>query len=482
MLTYQDLLAVGENDSARMDFIRSAIFKHQSEEIYRNAVIADKYDRKQNVTIMQYQKLLYKITGEAVPDNYSANYKIYSNFFFRFVTQESQYLLGNGVTIDDDDSAKDKLGKDFDTRLQEIGRYSLVDGVAFGFWNKDHLEVFRITELVPLYDEENGALMAAIRFWQIDPAKPLRATLYELDGYTEYIWRRTKDREKDDGEILKPKRKYVLKMRSTPIEGTEIYDYENYPTFPIVPLWGNPHHQSELVGIREAIDAYDLIKSGFCNTVDEASLVYWTIQNAGGMDDVDLAKFIERIRTLHAATVEDDGARAESYTLDVPYQSREALLMRLRSDLYDDFMALDTKEISGGATTATQIKAAYEPLNNKTDMFEYCVHDFIDEIFALAGIEGDASFTRSLVVNSQEEITTVISASSFLSQKYITQKILTLLGDADKLDEVLQNMDETEADMFMGNEEDEEGDEEDTDVPDDVDSELDSLLAELEGM
>lgn len=455
MLTYQDLLAVGENDNAKMDFVRSAIFKHQNDDLYKMAVIADQYDRKQNVTIAQYQKLLYKITGEAVPDNYSANYKLYSNFFSRFVTQESQYLLGNGITLDED-GLKDRLGKDFDARLQEIGRDALVDGVAFGFWNKDHVEVFRITELVPFYDEENGALMAAIRFWQIDPSKPLRATLYEPDGYTEYIWRRTKDRKKDDGEILKPKRKYVLKLRSTPIEGTEIYDYENYPTFPIVPLWGNPHHQSELIGIREAIDAYDLIKSGFCNTVDEASLVYWTIQNAGGMDDIDLAKFVERIRTLHAATVEDDGAKAESHTLDVPYQSREALLTRLRSDLYDDFMALDTKEIAGGATTATQIKAAYEPINSKADMFEYCVHDFLDGIFLLAGIESDATFTRSIIVNSQEEITTVISASSYLSPEYVTQKILMLLGDGDKLDDVLKEMDKNETDRFVDEVENEE--------------------------
>lgn len=443
MLTYQDLLAIGESDKAKMDFVRSAISKHQATDLYRNAVIADKYDKKQNVTIMDYQKLLYKVTGEAVPDNFSANYKIASNFFFRFVTQESQYLLGNGVMLDENE-LKDRLGKDFDTRLQEVGRDALVDGVAFGFWNKDHMEVFRITELVPLYDEENGALMAAIRFWQIDQSKPLRATLYEPDGYTEYIWRK-----KDDGEILKPKRQYILKTRSTPLEGTEIYDYENYPTFPIVPLWGNTAHQSELVGIREAIDAYDLIKSGFCNTVDEASLVYWTIQNAGGMDDIDLAKFVERIRTLHAATVEDDGARAESHTLDVPYQSRETLLMRLRSDLYDDFMALDTKEIAGGATTATQIKAAYEPINSKADMFEYCVHDFLDGIFLLAGIESDATFTRSLIVNSQEEITTVISAASYLSDEYVTQKILMLLGDGDKLDEVLKEMDEGEMERFV---------------------------------
>ena len=49
----------------------------------------------------------------------------------------------------------------------------------------------------PLYDEENGALRAGIRYWQVDETKPLRLTLYEEDGFTEYIKR------KDDREAIR---------------------------------------------------------------------------------------------------------------------------------------------------------------------------------------------------------------------------------------------------------------------------------------
>ena len=165
------------------------------------------------------------------------------------------------------------------------------------------MEVFSILEFAPLYDEEDGSIKAGVRFWQIDSDKPLRATLYELDGFTEYMW---KD---GDGKVLSEKRAYILNVRESEADGVEVYNGENYPTFPIVPLWANSEHQSELIGLREQIDCYDLIKSGFANTVDESSLIYWTIQNAGGMDDVALAEFVERIRTVHAAAVEDEGAR-----------------------------------------------------------------------------------------------------------------------------------------------------------------------------
>lgn len=437
MLTYQDFLNVGTEDRKRLDFIRNCIATHKNSDAYEMAQTADLYDRRQNKTIMEYRKLLYTIQGQAVPDNYSANYKLCSAFFQRFVIQQNQFLLGNGVSWNNDDTAG-KLGNDFDLRLQELGHYAIVDGVAFGFWNYDHLEVFRLKEFAPLYDEEDGALKAGIRFWQIDPLKPLRATLYELDGYTEYIWRA------EGAEVLNPKRKYVLKLRSTPVDGVEIYDGVNYPSFPIIPLWANSHRQSELVGIQESIDAYDLIKSGFANDLDDASLIYWTISNAGGMDDVDLVKFVEHMKTVKAAVVDDDGAKAEAHTLEVPYSSREALLDRLRSDMYEDFMALDIKSIADGAVTATQIKAAYEPLNAKADLYEYQVIEFLQALLELAGIDDDPSFTRSMIINVEENVQIILQAASYLPDDYVTQKILELLGDGDKAEDLLKDMQEKE--------------------------------------
>ena len=80
-----------------MAFVLSAIGEHKSSDIYRTAVDAEKYASGKNATIMNYQKLLYTLTGKAVPDNYTANHKCASGFFKRFVTQEAAYLLGNGI-------------------------------------------------------------------------------------------------------------------------------------------------------------------------------------------------------------------------------------------------------------------------------------------------------------------------------------------------------------------------------------------------
>lgn len=434
MKTYQDLLKIDQTDEAKINFVQSVINEHKGSEMYRVAVVADEYDRQQNTTITAFRKAIYNLQGKPVDDVWSANYKLASNFFKRFVTQQNQFLLGNGITWGNEDTG-DKLGDDFDTQVQKAGRAALVGGCSFGFWNLDNLVVFKITEFAPMYDEENGALMAGVRFWQLDSQKPLRATLYELDGYTDYIW------ENGEGKVLKEKRPYILKIRTTQADGTEIYDGENYPSFPIVPFWGNPHHQSELLGIRASIDAYDIVKSGFADDLDSAQ-VYWVLHNTGGMDDVDLAQFVERLHVVHAAAVDDAaGTGVDAHTVDIPHESREKLLDRLEADLYKDYMALDTKNIANGAATATQIRAAYEPLNSKADEYEYCVIDFLQGILNVAGIDDTPTFDRSYIINKQEEIQTLTMASQYVTEDYMTKKILSIFGDADLAEEMLQEKD-----------------------------------------
>ncbi len=445
--TYNDLIEVGENERDRMQFVLSAINEHKQSEQYSIARDAELYASGKNATIMNYQKLLYTLTGQAVPDNYSANHKCKSGFFKRFVTQEAAYLLGNGITFEGENT-KNKLGKDIDSVLYKGAKSALIQAVSFGFYNKDHIEMYNLTEFVPLYDEENGALMAGIRFWQIDDTKPLRATLFEVDGYTDYV-----KRKDQDIEVLKDKRSYIQIVKSSEADGEVIFDGKNYPSFPIVPLWANPEKQSELVGKREQIDCYDLIKSGFANDLDDASMIYWTITNAGGMDDVSLAKFIERMKVVRAAVVDgDEGTKAEAHTLDVPYQSREAYLSRLEKDLYKDSMALDTEQIAAGQVTATQIEAAYEPLNEKTDEFELCLHEFINGILVIAGIEDTATFKRSQIVNRGEETTMILQAAEYLDDETILRKLPFLTEDEVK--GILQRKDAEEVDRFGNTETD----------------------------
>lgn len=448
MKTYEDLKEIISEDE-RQSFVRGVINDHQNSVLYKEAKIAYEYYRKRNTTINQYQKLLYRLSGEVVPDNYSANYKFTNAFFPIFVRQEVSHLLGNGVMFEREET-KNKLGGDmFDNVLIDAGEKALWGAVAYGFYNLDHVEVFDAMEFAPIIGEEDGALHAGVRYWQIDPTKPLRATFYEEDGYTDYIWR--------DGEceILRPKRSYVQIVRSTPADGVEILDGQNYPSFPIVPLWGNAEHQSELTGLREKIDGYDLIQSGFANDLEDAAQIYWIIKNAGGMDDIDLAKFVERIKTVKAAVVDEAGSTAEAHTIDLPYQARQAGLADIRDSLYRDAMALDTEKITAGNVTATAIEASYENLTLKCDGFEKCVGDFIDGLLKLVGMKDMPVFKRSKIINMQEDTQMVLAAAQYLDDQTILKHLPFLAPE--EVDDILLRIDAEEAERYSERSEDVEG-------------------------
>jgi hypothetical protein len=445
MKTYQDWLEVANgSEQQRIDFIKALINEHKASQAYRQAVDAENYYAGQNTTIKRYEKILFNSKGQAVPDYFSANHKVASRFFYREVMQANSTLLGNGITWKNGIGGE-ALGKDFDRKIIKAGRNAMVGGTAFGFYNNNKVEIYKITEFAPLYDEEDGALKAGCRFWQVDNSKPLRATMFEMDGFTEYQW----DKNHATGIVRSKKRAYVVVKQSTEAFGDEIFEYRNYPTFPVVPCWANELKQSELLPIKATLDCYDLINAKYANDIDDASLIYWTITNAGGMDDVDLSEFIDKMRKLHAAQTDGDQV-VQPTTVDVPYEGREALLDRLEKQLYRDSMALNTYDIANGAVTATQIEASYEPLNEKLDAFEAEISDFIARLLAVAGVEDEPTYTRSKLVNRTEEINTVVNSALYLDDQYVTEKIMTLFGDKDMIEEALVNKAQADINRLAG--------------------------------
>lgn len=436
MKTYQDWLKVSDkSETERMAFIKQIITDHKSSADYRTALDAEEYYAGRNPTITRYEKMVINGLGQLTQDRYSANHKISSKIFNRLITQENLVLTGNGITWNSPETIK-KLGNNFDRQIYKGVRAALVEKAAYGFWNLDHLEIYEFREFVSLVDEEDGAIKAGARFWQLNSQKPLRVTMFEMDGYTDYIY----DKNTPQGRILHEKRPYILEVKETPADGEEILEGKNYPAFPIVPLYGNEMKQSELIGQRGKIDAFDLISSGYVNDEDDANFLYWTVSNCGGMDDTDLLQMLDKLRKVKATTVDGDG-QLEAHTIDIPFSGREAILERLEKQIYRDAMALNTYDIAGGAITATQIEASYEPLNQKLDLLEMQVLDFLEGILKLAGIDDKATFTRSRLVNRTEEVQALVSAGLYLEPDYIAEKIMTLYGDKDQVDDMLaQNL------------------------------------------
>lgn len=438
MQTFQDFQeAVQRGDTLK--FLRDAIQQHRNSDAYKIAVDADEYDAQRNVTINDTVKRLYSISNTVDEktgaekmgvsqhaDTTASNHHIASNFFHRLNTQRVSYSLGNGVTFDTD-GVKEKLGIKFDTDLSELAGYALKHGVSFGFWNLDRLHVFPLTEFVPLWDESDGGLRAGIRYWSIDwKRKPVYAVLYEEDGYTKY---KSKGKSGLTLEEMEPKRTYRQTVAHTDAGGDEVIGEENYSALPIVPLYGNKQHQSTLVGMRAAIDSYDLIQSGFANDVTDCAQIYWLLGNAMGMEDDEIQHFMDRLRFSHVAAADTDNSSVTPYTQEPPYNAREAYLNRISNSIYRDFGAFNPEHVAAGNVTATQIRAAYQAQDEEADAFEYQVIECVQQILALQGLEGTPQFSRNRVANQLEEVNMVVSESEWLDDETILDLLPNVTPD-----------------------------------------------------
>nr|DAG52040.1 MAG TPA: PORTAL PROTEIN [Caudoviricetes sp.] len=440
MKTYQDLQEAVAGGKIG-EFLRDAVNMHRGTAAYKNAVAGMAYYSKHNLTIEQMQKTLFTLSGNKTPDIWSSDYRLKSLMFRRLITQEVGYVLGNGVSM----AGKERLGVGFDNKLQTAAKLALAQGKAFGFWNLDHLEVFSFADtagnpgFVPLFDESTGEMMAGIRYWYRDTGRKavFRATLYEPDGVSE--WSAIGS---DSPSLLAAKRGYIRRELRDDFGVVDQCD-ENYTRLPIAILYGNDTHESELVGLRESIDCYDFVKSGFANQIDEAG-VYWLLHNTGAMDDPDLAKFIQRMRSVRAAVVDDaDGTAADAHTVDVPVEARKTMLEILRRDLYEDAQMLDVASLSAAEKTATEIAAAYQPQDNKCADFEYFLIDFILQIGDIAGIPGqEPKFTWNKVINQEEITNMVLSAAEFLDDETVLNHLPWILPE--EVPDILKRRDEAD--------------------------------------
>lgn len=441
MKTYQDLQEAITKGTLG-EFLRSAVREHQSSKAYKDAVDGMAYYNKHNITIEKFQKFLFTLSGNKTPDIWSSDYRLKTLMFRRLVLQEVGYICANGVSMD----GKEKLGTDFDNKLQTAAKLALAQGVAFGYWNLDHLEVFSFADtpgnpgFVPLLDEKTSELMAGIRYWFRETGNKtlFRATLYELDGVSEWAAEGS-----DDATMITAKRAYILKELRNDLGVVDVCD-ENYTRLPIATLYGNDTHESELVGLRGSIDCYDFIKSGFANQIDDTSGVYWILKNTGAMDDKDLAQFVQRMKSVKATMVDgSDGTAAEAHTLDVPVEARKTMLDILRRDLYEDAQMLDVSALSAVEKTTTEILAAYQSQDNKCSDFEYFLIDFIRQICAVAGIENpEPAFTWNKVINQAEITNMVISAAEFLDDETTLRHLPWLLPE--EVPEILKRRDEAD--------------------------------------
>jgi len=293
--TYQDYLAAED----KIALLCKAIEKFKASAEFVRALSASSYFRGENPTIarktiLRARKIETRGTDgrrhvRAGTEDVVGN-RIGSSFLFRFVTQQNQFLLSEGVSLPEE--TKKRLGADFDHLLSRLGECALLHGVSYGYWNADHLEIIEMARAAgsgffPLLDEMTGELMLGVQFWQLGAKRPMFLRLFEQDGVTIL---RVSGKQVD---VVREKTAYVRTLRRDALGDTLDVERQGYGRLPLIPLYANQEGKSELTpAIQAKIDAYDNILSDFADNLARANDVYWVLNNFSGTTE-DIAEMLE---------------------------------------------------------------------------------------------------------------------------------------------------------------------------------------------
>lgn len=416
------------------------IEERREKEKYKYFIFGDDYYNSRNTFIMNRSKRIY-LEGIGITENpFGANHKLPSGHFKKIVDQKVMYLLGKGVHFSEDNQSKmlDVYFDDtFDETIIDLGINSSKKGevwlYAYKINNQLKFTMMPSEQLTPIYDEFNK-LKQMIRRYDVEDFQYMN--VYDSEMITVY---RKKKNEKSYKLFEEVGHWSIVKEFNGEVIGEP--EQHGFGSVPFIPLWNNREKLSDLYNIKQLIDTYDIINSDFANNIDDMQDAYFTLQGYSG-EGKNLGEFMRQLKLYKAIPV-GEGGSVESNQLEIPTEARRVFLERLEKDIYKFAMAVDLSNLQGGSITNVYIKSMFADLDLKCDQFEsevrkfiYKVIDFINE-HDNKNFSKDIYFERSMIINKQEAIDSLVKLSGLLSNKTILE-LLPYEIDTEQEDERLK--------------------------------------------
>ena len=383
--------------------IKQLITEFNASSTKRKMIEGDRYSRNQNDilkrTLNEY-KIYDQKTGRIITkkNENKSDEHLAHGFYPKQVNQKKCYVCGKPITItynaSVDGEKKDNikttekkitnmvwntLGYNFEKLIKNRLKEASNKGRAWLHPNyRDGKLVFEkipSEECIPVYDTETQSHL--INFLHFYTVQDLTGEEPEDRIYVE-VW--------DDKEVVyyietKVNNEVIfLEDTTRPRHGChwyrEIYDEaldqlkqiekHSWGRVPFIEIENNEEKTTDLEPIKPLIDAYDLINSGFVNTIEDLKEIVWLINGYGAED---LLSLIENLKVNGVARTNDTAGHIDAKLLPIPYEARQALLKGLKELIYEFGRAVDTsnKDLIGQAPSGVSLEFLYTDLDMKAD-------------------------------------------------------------------------------------------------------------------
>lgn len=383
--------------------IKELINEFTMSEIKKKMLEGERYFRDQN-DILEKDLRTYTIFDQntkqkvkKVNENKSDEH-LPHGFYWKQVNQKKTYICGKPITItyniptdgNKDETTKkaekkitnmvwNTLGFNFEKLIKNRVKEASNKGRAWLHPNyrngKLVFEKYPSEECIPIYDNETQTyLIGFLHFYKIQDltVEPVEKRTY-VEYWDErevryYIETKVNDTTIYLEDVTRPRPEchWYREIYDNALNNLKRIEKHSWGKVPFIEIENNEEKMTDLEPIKPLIDAYDLINSGFVNTIEDLKEIIWLINGYGAED---LLALIENLRINGVARTNDTAGKIDAKLLDIPYEARQALLKGLKELIYEFGRAVDTsnKDLIGQAPSGVSLEFLYTDLDMKAD-------------------------------------------------------------------------------------------------------------------
>jgi SPP1 family phage portal protein len=348
---------------------------------------------------------------------------LYINYFKKIVKQKINFTLGKSIVYDD---GFDKYGFNLNFILDELCHYSSLESVSwlYTYINKSNdldWAIVRTQEIIPIYDLNNRYIEKIIRFWEDEDkdSNKIFGEIWTVEGMQEFVI----DGENISISAIKPHFLEKIGYKDT----EKIINPKNYGFIPFIPLWNNREKDNDLKDIKNLIDAYNSICTGFIANVFDFQEALLKLKGFAGNS---LDNFLSQLRKYKAIPIPKDGD-VEYMKIDIPVEARKELLDILKAAIYFISESVNPSDLLGGGNiTNVVIKAKFFDLESKCNNFQNQIKLFVyhlSQIFMSYyndTLDYDIKFNNTSLINVSESINDIINLIPALNYGIVSKRTL----------------------------------------------------------
>lgn len=417
--------------------------KHR--DIIRESKLAERYYKKQNDIL----KHGVKMPGEAGNPLHNADNRIPSNFYNILVNQKASYLFAAPPMFDVGNKEGNKkitkiLGDDFSRICKKlcisasnsvIGwlhywvdenrnfQYAVIDSKqVIPIWAKGDLQE-KLIGVMRAYDwiDEDGTVLNVYEYWDNSRcwafAKKNRSGIHALSEYS----------------ILS----YLPQDLPDSPDQTNTISH-GFGEVPFIPFFNNAEGGNDLKDIKELVDVYDKVYSGYLNDLEDIQEIIFVLS---GYEGEDLKEFLHNLKKYKTIKLDENGdgkGGLNTLTIDIPVEAREKMLTITRKSIFEQGMGIDPDPQNFGNSSGVALSYLYSLLELKAGLmeteFRSGFNRLIRAICRYLGIEPDSiiqTWTRTSVRNDSELSVIAQQSAGVISRRTILEHH-PWVDDADK--------------------------------------------------